>query len=91
MSEAVNAAFRAWWDSVARQGDPLRRPRLTNEAFEAGYRAASGDLLTVRDQFAMHALNGLLAAVDDKTDMEPDYVCVAAYVWADKMLKARRA
>jgi hypothetical protein len=46
--------------------------------------------MTLRDYFAAAALQGMLAAVEDKSGMEPTYVATAAYVWADKMLKARK-
>ena len=47
--------------------------------------------MSLRDYFAAAALQGMLAAVEDKSDMDPTYVATAAYVWADKMLKARQA
>lgn len=32
--------FDAWWRSITLKGDPLRRPCLTGEAFDAGFEAA---------------------------------------------------
>lgn len=34
-----NPAFEAWWNELTRQGDPVRRPNLVQEAFEAGQKA----------------------------------------------------
>lgn len=31
--------FDAWWNALTLKGDPIRRPYLTDEAFEAGYEA----------------------------------------------------
>jgi hypothetical protein len=45
------------------------------------------ETLTLRDQFAMHALNGLLAALEYKTGC--DKLAREAYIAADAMLKAR--
>lgn len=45
--------------------------------------------MTLRDYFAIKALQGMLAAIPDKTDVDPLYMSAAAYVWADKMLKVR--
>lgn len=36
----LKQAFDLWWVALTRKGDPLRRPRLTEEAFEAGWKAA---------------------------------------------------
>ena len=35
--------FNDWWGPLTLKGDPMRRPNLTQEAFEAGYRAALDD------------------------------------------------
>lgn len=85
---AVKDAFNAWWDGIARQGDPIRRPRLTEEAFDAGYRAAASDLLTTRDQFAMRAMQALVPIPGLPVD---EALAAKAYEIADWMLKARRA
>lgn len=37
---AIARAFDAWWRGLTRQGDPQRRTRLTEEAFEMGYNVA---------------------------------------------------
>jgi hypothetical protein len=42
MSQAAMRAFDTWWRDITRQGDPDRRPRLTEDAFAAGYAAALG-------------------------------------------------
>lgn len=84
----IKDAFNAWWDGIARQGDPIRRPRLTEEAFDAGYRAAASDLLTTRDQFAMRAMQALVPIPDLPVD---EALAAKAYEIADWMLKARRA
>lgn len=84
----IKDAFNTWWDGIARQGDPIRRPRLTEEAFEAGYRAASADCFTTRDQFAAKAIGGLVV-----TGENFDLPRLASYSYdiADAMLKARQA
>lgn len=33
----IERAYDAWWRGLTRIGDPMRRPNLTREAFEAGY------------------------------------------------------
>lgn len=38
--EAMREARNAWWIDLTSKGDPLRRPNLSREAFEAGFRAA---------------------------------------------------
>ena len=35
--------FEEWWSAICRLGDPLRRPRLTEEAFAAGYQRGRVD------------------------------------------------
>src|SRR5215469_7041306 len=40
LKQTIIAARETWWNGIAKQGDPIRRPNLTWEAFEAGYRAA---------------------------------------------------
>ena len=44
---------------------------------------------TLRDQFAMAALTGLLS--DNQYDDEPDRVCEITYLYADLMMEARNA
>lgn len=44
--------------------------------------------MTIRDQFAAHALNGLLAA-DQECGFKPDVAAEYAYRFADAMLRAR--
>jgi hypothetical protein len=34
-------AFRVWWRGVTLKGDPMHRPDLTGEAFDAGYEAGA--------------------------------------------------
>lgn len=36
----ILAAWDQWWAALTRQGDPIRRPDLTAEAFVAGWLAA---------------------------------------------------
>ena len=36
---AMRRAWDEWWRIISRRGDPLRRPDLASEAFEAGYLA----------------------------------------------------
>ena len=36
----IQQSFHEWWKAQTRLGDPARRPHLTEDAFEAGYRAA---------------------------------------------------
>ena len=40
MSDAMRReAFDLWWDMLATQGDPGRRPNLARDSFEAGFLA----------------------------------------------------
>lgn len=34
-------AHRAWWGPLCMKGDPLHRPNLVSDAFEAGYEAGA--------------------------------------------------
>lgn len=36
-------AYDAWWRGLTRQGDPLHRPDLVREAFDAGYTIARAE------------------------------------------------
>lgn len=36
----ADRAWDAWWRGLTRLGDPMRRPHLAREAFDAGYRIA---------------------------------------------------
>lgn len=42
--QSIRAAFDEWWGSIARKGDPIRRPYLVEEAFLAGMQAAIAEL-----------------------------------------------
>jgi hypothetical protein len=37
-------AYENWWEGLTRRGDPIRRPDLVGEAFEAGWRAAMAEV-----------------------------------------------
>lgn len=50
---------------------------------------ADAEAVTLRDQFAMAALTGLLSALAYKSDA--NFVAKEAYIAADAMLKAREA
>lgn len=39
MSRKYPLAFKKWWNILTLQGDPLHRPNLVTDAFEAGYEA----------------------------------------------------
>lgn len=92
---AIKDAFNAWWDGIARQGDPIRRPGLTEEAFETGYRAAASDCLTIRDQFAQAALPPVMylcrSASLKEGETRPELFARNACEIADALMKARRA
>ena len=48
--------------------------------------------LTLRDQFAMAALQGMLASVDPEASVAVSHnTTKEAYLWADAMLEARKA
>lgn len=38
--DGCRIAHDRWWSEIARKGDPVRRPNLVGEAFEAGWRSA---------------------------------------------------
>lgn len=40
----VQIAYRQWWNQIARQGDPIRRPDLSFDAFSAGWEAGKRDV-----------------------------------------------
>jgi len=40
---SCDEAFKLWWRLLTREGDPAYRPRLTSEAFEAGYKCGVED------------------------------------------------
>ena len=42
----ILAAYNAWWGKITRQGDPIRRPNLSLEAFREGYLAATPQTVT---------------------------------------------
>jgi hypothetical protein len=48
--------------------------------------------LTIRDQFAMSALNGMLSSppIVDRETVNKDKWAGIAYAWADAMLRARK-
>jgi hypothetical protein len=54
---AVQIAYRAWRNDLARQGDPIRRPNLSFDAFSAGYTA--GERWTSRLHLRINSLNEL--------------------------------
>ncbi|HIE6468876.1 TPA: hypothetical protein ACXJTA_000130 [Proteus mirabilis] len=54
--------------------------------------SAKNETLTLRDQFAMSAMQGILsnhAMIDTSTDQTLEWVAKNAYQMADAMLKAR--
>jgi hypothetical protein len=51
----------------------------------------TGEKPTLRDQFAMAALTGLIADTDTEYDYALKEIPVLAYDYADEMLKAREA
>jgi hypothetical protein len=52
--------------------------------------AGRRETMTLRDHFAMRALNGMLAADSDRTTMYKDRWANMAYGFADAMLRARK-
>lgn len=39
MDDATKEAHQRWWREITQQGDPMRRPNISTEAFAAGYTA----------------------------------------------------
>jgi hypothetical protein len=46
--DGCRIAHDKWWSEVSRQGDPIRRPNLAGEAFEAGWTAAMTEAMEAR-------------------------------------------
>lgn len=69
--------------------DPLNFPKRRNEPPEP---AAEVMYATLRDRFAMAALQGMLASNGADWDIGPDKLFTAqeCYQYADAMIKARR-
>lgn len=42
--DGCRIAYESWWRDLTIKGDPIRRPNLVGEAFEAGWRAAMNEV-----------------------------------------------
>jgi len=59
------------------------------QGYDRGYQRGLEDSSTLRDQFAINALTGLIACYDAQTTFDTKADAQQAYEYADAMLKAR--
>jgi hypothetical protein len=61
-------AFKVWWNGICLKGDPMHRPNLTGESFDAGYEAGARAILIALGEHAK-AGNKWAVPLEDRADV----------------------